>query len=342
MPTAFYCRAKPQGCDAIEIFRSAHRVFIGYPLVRRGAIYNPRALASCLVNPTCHDEEWADQIPDNSKMYSQNRNFIPTVEPDSIVLIPRPSDGSAYLGRIEGNFEIVNCPGWGQKYLQLRAEQNLDVDDKANQHIADVAQGWKVNGYTRIDYSLLPGWLRSSLLGRSTYGKLCPHPINEEITAYSVLDDILDGKQKAKMEWSLEPKIVKNRLVDSLSNSCAFENLVIALLQLENPDLIWHHTGGTGDGGVDGFASNDAGKIVGLMQAKYKSDDVPVMGGHITDDKKVLRYGAVFLPEKPKDPEDGTTVLNLDWIVSAVCRHWSSLPLALTLRIGERKDFDVT
>ena len=31
MPIAFYCLAKPQGCDAFPIFRKARRVFLGYP-----------------------------------------------------------------------------------------------------------------------------------------------------------------------------------------------------------------------------------------------------------------------------------------------------------------------
>jgi len=336
MPIAFYCRARPQGCDAIDIFKQALRVFIGYPLVRREEDYNPQELANCLVNPTCADQEWAEQIFGvNRRMYSRNRNFIPTVTPGSIVVIPRPSDGIVYLGRTEREFEIVNSPSWAQTYLQLRLEQGLDIDDNANQHIADVAQGWRVNGYTPIDYSLLPGWLRSSLLGRSTYGELPPHPLNEEITAYSVLEDILNGKHKTKMEWSLEPYIIKNRLVDSLSNPCAFENLVVMLLQLEYPEENWHHTGGSGDGGIDGFGCNEEGRIVGLMQAKYKADGIPALGDFIEHNQTIRRYGAVFLPETPTDPEDGTIVLNLKWVVDAVCRHWSSLPLALTLRIGQ-------
>ena len=56
MPIAFYCRAKPQECDAFTIFDEARRVFIGYPLVRQGEVYNSRALFACLVNPTCSQD----------------------------------------------------------------------------------------------------------------------------------------------------------------------------------------------------------------------------------------------------------------------------------------------
>ncbi len=337
-PLAFYCRARPQGCDAIEIFKQARCVFIGYPLVRRGANYNPQELTACLVNPTCPDDEWAEQIAGRrSRMYSRNRNFIPTVTLGSIVLIPRPSDGIAYLGRIKSNFKIFNCPDWGQGYLQVRSEQCCDIQDEINQHIADVAQGWEIDQYIPIDYSMLPGWLRGKLLGRSTFGELSPHPLHGEITAHSILNDILEGSPKAQLEWSLEPNIVKDRLVDSLNNPSVFENLVVALLQLEYPDEIWHHTGGPGDGGIDGLGCNKEGRTVGLMQAKYIADTVPSFGNLILENQSIRRYGAVLIPENPTDPEDGTIVLDLKWIVDAVCRHWPSLPLALTLRIGERR-----
>jgi len=30
MAIAFYCRVRPQDCEAIEILKSPHRIFIGY------------------------------------------------------------------------------------------------------------------------------------------------------------------------------------------------------------------------------------------------------------------------------------------------------------------------
>ena len=124
-------------------------------------------------------------------------------------------------------------------------------------------------------------------------------------------------------------------MVDTLSNPCAFENLVVALLQIEHPDETWHHTGGPGDGGIDGFGCNEAGEIVGLMQAKYYANSAPELGSLSQAGRKIKRYAAVFLPEDPIEPSDGTHLLNLDWIVHAFCRHWRHLPLAVTLRVGE-------
>ena len=108
------------------------------------------------------------------------------------------------------------------------------------------------------------------------------------------------------MPWSLEPEEVKRHpfppfiqcLVDTLSNPCAFENLVVALLQLEHPDDSWHHTGGPGDGGIDGFGCNEAGEIVGLMQAKYYADSAPELGSLSQADRKIRRYAAVLIPEQ--------------------------------------------
>lgn len=339
MPIAFYCRARPQGCDAFEIFDRARRVFIGYPLLGKGQMYDVRALRTCLVDPRCADEEWYEQVEGRSnRNFTRNRNFIPGVTKGSIVVIPRPSSGSAHLGRITGGFEIVNAPPWGQAYLNLRKEVGLDTDDDSNQHVADVAQGWPVDEFTTVDLPRIPGWLRRSLLGRSTYNELPSHPCDGEITAYSVLDEILRGSDVVDMTWSFETEVVKQRLVDTLNNPSAFENLVVALLQLEHPSEAWHHTGGPGDGGIDGLGSNEAGEVVGLMQAKYYANNAPELGNLAMGGRTLRRYAAVFLPTHPRAPTDGTRLLNLDWIVGAVRRHWRRLPLAQTLRIGERRD----
>ena len=333
MPIAFQCRAKPQRCDAFPIFEEARRVFIGYPLVRKDVAYDPQALQACLVDPRCADEEWTRQIIGRKhRSFTRNRNFIPSVTEGSIVVIPRPGQGAAHLGRIDGPFEIVNAPKWARAYLDLREHQGLDVED-ANQHVADVAQGWLVDKYRRIDLSRIPGWIRRSLLGRSTYNKLSPHPLERGRAAYDVLDGILAGEDPPPLTWSLDPQVVKRRLVDTLSNPCAFENLVVALLQLEHPYEIWNHSGGPGDGGIDGFASNGAGEVVAVMQAKYYAAKAPELGD-LNAERPLRRYTAVLLPENPAVPTDGSCLLNLAWIADAVLRHRRRLPLAKTMRIG--------
>ena len=335
-PIAFFCRAKPQDADALRICMKAKRIFIGYPLLRRGERYDPRALGRCLVNPTCSVEEWRREIArhGSTRSFNRNRNFIPLVTRGSIVAIPRPEHGAVYIGRICGPFEIINSPPWADEYLALRAKQKVCNDDKKSHHIADVAQGWLVDEYKRVDISLLPGWLRNSMFGRSTYGQFKDHPIySDEMTAHHALSQILDGQSIIRASRTLEFGEIKRRLVDTL-NPSAFEHLVVSLLQLENPNEIWHQTGGPGDGGVDGIGSNENGEIIGLMQAKLTARSAPELSNHGHFDRPVRRYAAVLLPERPKPPTDGTILLDLAWIAGAVRRHWRVLPQACAMRVG--------
>ena len=337
MPIAFYCRARPQQCDAFSVFREARRVFIGWPLHRGGkAGYDPQALRTCLVAPTVPEEEW-QAVGGRNRNHSRNRNFVFEVEAargsGAIVLIPRPQEGAAHLARIAGPFEIVDAPPWSKSYLRLRREQGLPADDASNCHIADVAQGWPVDEYRRIELSHVPGWLRRSMLGRATYGLLPAHPLDHEVSAYEVLDQLIVGPDAPDMEWTLEIEKIKRRLVEVLSPN-AFEHLVVSLLQLEHPDEVWQHTGGPGDGGVDGFGANETGNVVGLVQAKLYARSAPAMRPFVSGGQEIRRYAAVLLPPNPEDPDDGTILLDLDWIACKVKTCWRRLPLALSIRVG--------
>ena len=288
-PIAFFCRAKPQNADALQIFKCARRVFIGHPLLRNGEPYDPSALRRCLVNPTCPDEEWAREIElqSTTQHYNKNRNFIREVTPGSIVVIPRPEQGAVYAGRIIGSFEIVDSPPWADAYLALRAEQKVNIEDKEKPHIADVAQGWPVDEYRRIYLSRLPGWLRHSMFGRPTFGRFQNHPINGT-TAHDMMAHILDGGSTIPVSWTLELDKIKCRLVDTLTAS-AFEHLVVSLLQLERPNEIWYQAGGPGDGGIDGFGTR-------IPQLKPATAGAKPDGGNAAGVWRVARGGGELHP----------------------------------------------
>ena len=338
MPIAFFCRAKPQDCDAFEIFKQAGRVFIGYPLLGIGREYDPNDLQRCLVDLTVDDEEWSREKEAHDrfkKQYTENRNLVRRVTCGSIVVIPRPREGVVYVARITGEYRIVNAPPWAQDYLTLRNEQGHDVNDAENRHIADVAQGWLVDEYRRVDFTRIPGWIRRTMLGRGTYAVFGAHPVDTSIAAHAVLERIIGGEHRP-ISWTLDLDDIKRRLVDTLFPS-AFENLVASLLQLEHPDEMWHQVGGPGDGGVDGVGTDKLGNRVGLMQAKLYAQRAPGFPDAEPRNPGVRLYSAVLVLERPAPPSGGVRLLDLDWIAKAVQRHWRFLPQARAMRIGEEE-----
>ena len=332
---AWFNRAKPLGANAFEIFQQASRVFIGYPLIREDVKFNPHKLCSCLVNPLVCPDEWDCYKPSGRKggMYTRIRNFIPCVTKGSIVVIPRAEEGAIYVGRINGSFEIVDSPNWEKDYRKLRKKQKLKWKYK---NIAQVAQGWPVDEYQRFPLSVIPGWMRRSMFGRSTFGKFedC-HPLDANTTAWAVLDQILKGNIRFRTSWALDLDEIKRRLVDTTTAN-AFEHLVVSLLQLEHPNEIWYQTGGPGDGGIDGLGSDENGNIVGLMQAKLYHDGSPFNLDYLAKKQKLRRYAAILVQERRNPPTDGTVLLDLEWIADAVLRHWRMLPQACAMRVGER------
>lgn len=341
---AWFNRAKPLKEDALEIFQQASRVFIGYPLIREDVNFDPDALCSCLVDPTC-SAAWNHYCPSGraGQMYNTNRKFIPSVKKGSIVVIPRTEEGAIYVGRIKGPFEIVDSPNWGKDYRKLREKQELDWEDE---NIAQVAQGWPVDEYKRFPLLLLPVWMHQSIFRpwSPTFDKFDDHPINNNTTAWGVLDQILKGQYKFPNKfppsWTLDLDEIKSRLIDTMTPN-AFENLVVSLLQLEHPDEIWHQTGGSGDGKIDGLGINAQGVVVGLMQAKrYYPYPSPLnLGklnlGNLAQQQSLRRYAAILLPENPTPPTDGRTeLLDLERIARAVLHHWQALPQARAMRIG--------
>jgi len=338
MPIVLVSKARPQKCDALPVFRQARRIFLGYPLCLGS--YDPKALRRCLVNPlTCPDEQWHQAVEQYGywkRMLSRYRNIIHEVEREresgALAMIPRPSEGAAYVARITGPFEIVDAPSWGQDLLNLRRRMGLDCDDAEYHYVTDVAQGWPLDAYRRIDLWSLPGWLRRTTMGREAVRVLPPHPLDQTVTAYAVLDRILKGEATRPPEWTLELEEIRRRLVDVL-NPYSFENLVVSLLQLEYPGEIWRHTGGPGDDGVDGVGSNREGETVGLLQVKFSADRAPEFPS-VSGNEHVRRYVAVLLPPSPRYPVDGAAHLNLDWVARGVQEHWERLPLARTMRVG--------
>lgn len=336
---AFYCRAKPQGCDAFEIFQKAKRAFIGYPLPRPGASYDPKNLTASFIHPMEEYSTWLNACKQHGmwrQSLTQNRNMVASVGVGSIVLIPRPQQGVVFAGRVRSAFKLEDDPPWANAYLQLRQSKGLANDDVHKWHIADVMQGWPVDEFRPLPLGVLPGWIKGSLFGRQTFGRIKNHPMDDRLTAHSFLDRLLCGESLVATNWTTDRQETKKRLVDEL-NPSSFENLMVSLMQLEHPGLVWRHVGGPGDGGVDCIGVGDDGAVHSLVQCKLQATAAPEFTetpAHSMHEQPLNKYVAILMPDHTKSVLANAELLNLDWITSAVIKHANRLPLAISLKIG--------
>lgn len=330
----FFSRCRPQDSDPIDLAVRERRIFIGWPAFRDGIEPRRGHLRESVVDLLCPDDEWKAfyEISDKKlrKQYQQNRNFVHLIKPGAIALVPRPNRGVVYAGRVKAPFEFLDDPPWGNDYLSLRREQGLDIADEFS-HLADVAQCCEVDQFVQISLPLIPAWIRRSLFGRSTYGEIRPLP-QLALRPYPVLQRLLDNPERMALVWTNDLSEVERRLVDAVGPN-AFEHLCVALLQLEDPENIWTHVGGSGDGGVDGMGAATNGKVVGLLQCKwaYGGEDIVVAA---PPSRHVVRQivAALLHPESVK-PRDDIEFWSRRYIASLIVKHASSLPLGLSLRI---------
>jgi hypothetical protein len=115
----------------------------------------------------------------------------------------------------------------------------------------------------------------------------------------------------------------------------SFEHLVVALLQLERPDEIWSHAGGSGDGGVDGLGTNRDGHVVGLLQCKWLSDGAELLFEHrdAETDPNIRLFVATLVHPKLSEAR-GTILLDRSKIRRLLLKHADSLPWAKLMQIG--------
>ena len=328
--TVFFSRNKPQNSDAVNICLKYNRTFIGYPALKKG--YSN--LSVDMIDLGLKRDEFEQELNhlDAScssdtyrKQITTNRNLVHEIEPGCITLIPRPERGLVYAGRIE-KFFFDGDPAWAKNYLELREKQDLGIDnDNCISHVADVAQGWKVDKWREVPFSSYPAWIRRSFFGRSTVARIHPSPFGKP---HEVLDKLIDNFQQPSLDWTMNISEIEQRLVSNIGPN-EFEHLVVDLLQLEQPDRIWHHVGGSGDGGVDGMGLGSNGDLCAILQCKWN-------GG---SSKKPAHcqgeyYFASLLVEQPHTDDSSVHIWNRRKIAELVKKHAQRLPRALSMRIG--------
>jgi hypothetical protein len=329
-PIVFFSRCRPQDADPIDIVVRERRVFIGWPAWRTGVEPRRGCLREAIVDFWCPDAEWAKLYAGfgrERRHYQQNRNFARTITPGALALVPRPGLGVVYAGRVISGFEVLDDPPWADEYLKIRRGQGLDADDEFS-HLGDVAQCCMVDHFRALPFPLIPAWIRRSLLGRSTYGRVGPLP-EFGLDPYDRLDTLLDCPGHAVRGWTSDLAEVERRLIDAVGPN-SLEHLCVALLQLECPEDVWMHVGGSGDGGVDGIGADQCGTAVGILQTKWA-----YWGGNLfTDVTGTRRILAALLHPRNVQVQNGVEFWSRSHIASLVIKHAARLPLAVSLRIG--------
>lgn len=344
-PIAFFSRAKPQGADVVDLCRKYRRSFIGYPLFKEGIEASHKNLKQSIIDPSLeNDEEWINRLKTvkRTNEFSRNKNFIAQVTKGSICLIPRPEQGVVYISIIKSAFQIEQNHELIEEYLTHRKDPKFfKVNDgnltpeETRSYAANVAQGWETGDYKKVSLALIPGWLRKSMYGRSTYSTFKDHPLDPKQKAIDVLKQLYESPIGRNVKTTSDLLEIKNRLVDSLT-AHSFEHLIVSLLQLENQKTeFWHHTGGPGDGGIDGYGCDSDGNMTGLMQAKYYTNKLPELNYLVKNEIHINRYAAVLISSKTLKPSDTTKLLDLNWVAETLWKHRNHIPLAKTLKIGE-------
>jgi len=346
-PIVFFSRCRPQDADVIDLVIKHKRVFIGWPAWKKNSQHVRQRLRAAIVDLNCTDEEWDamhETIDNYRPNFKQNYNLVKKVTIGSIVLVPRPNLGMIFAGRIVSNFELLDDPGWADEYLQLREAQGLndhvndedyDKDYEEAGHVADVAQTWAVDRFRPIPFPLVPAWIRKSLFGRSTYGEI--HEIEElDLRPYDELNNLIEDPKWLQLTWTTDETEIERRLVSSIGPA-TFEHLCVALLQIEHPDEIWAHVGGSGDGGVDGVGSDNEGRVTGILQCKWKYDgDLPSFATPWTGTELApRRILAALIHSDDLDIPSDICFLSRKKIVQLIAKHAALLPTAISMRIGD-------
>lgn len=337
-PIVFFIRFRPQGCDAIDIALKYKVGCIGWPIWRKEVPYQRGSIDKCIVDLRAPDEEWRlakEKVdPSHRRQASQNRNIVKDAVRGSILLIPRPTRGVVFAGRVQ-SFELVNDPLWAQEYLDLRRTQDCPVDNESD-HVGDVVQCWHVDHFRPIPFPAIPGWIRNSFFGRSSFARI-KSPEAMGLDPYSLLNTLIDQPGKVVRSWTTDPLEIERRLVTDVGTS-SFEHLCVALLQLEHPDEAWTHIGGSGDGGVDGIGADSHGNVTGLLQCKWSYGGEPVEFAEpwgISEKDIGKRILASLLHGANTSAPTNVTFWSRSYIAELVLKHANHLPAALSMRIGK-------
>jgi len=336
-------QCKPEGVDVISLVKKYNRIFLGYPLLKRGAnklfkkgandkvkdidigkiVFDPSKLKEDDLeqddrNKYKYESPYKDANWSSYKEYSKYCNnaknivkiihkvidLLKSDQPHKVyALIYRPP--FSYVGIIDGwdfpkgqdqekRVDMLNdylklCNNKANKTSngdQNRQEQenvlkDLEVHNKKTKtntasHVAHMALTFKLRDLKPIT-PLLP---IPEIMLRFQAKLIEPTAKDIELIEDKQIIKWIDVVyEKAKNREKLDLKSLYKELSSGCKNGefpilkylltpTGLETLSINLLNLENKDQIWLHSGGMGDMGVDGFGIDTDGNVVGLLQCK--------------------------------------------------------------------------
>ena len=324
---AFKLRPWNEDSEAVWTIAYNHRVvFVGYPPLKPGAAPDPHHATSCL-----YDLRNLPSYYSGSSRVSLNGNVVHLSQAADacIAVVPRSKHGVVYAGNL-GHFELVDNPPWLKEALNIHNRPRYGLE---------FVQIWRVAEWVPISYPLLPGWLISALSFRNLVQEIkAPFPGQEP---YQLVSDLMK-EASIRREPTADKQEIRNRLAHDLTPA-GFEHLVVALLQLEQQQLLWRHVGGPGDGGVDAIGSDDRGHVCALVQCKLGLREDPnrlaerirAAWPHQAGDPPMTIVASLLEDVDMPRREDLTLSRFLSGaeIVDLVWAHRDRLPMATTLRL---------
>jgi len=294
--------------DLLPFFKAEGRVTLGYLAWRKINDFcvalkklhenGPLQYADYLLLPsevtTGHNEVYSwDRWKRN---INSNATLAKKIERGSFVVVPRPRDGTFYLGKLEGKFRLWDI---NQRVFESirdakfkcqvsedlsTARAKLPVQESAFAELdlyAQASQGWLLTEvpnnqtdrggkfFRAVPLIRMPAIIRKVMASRRGNGQIgVPPDYLTHVNAY--LDALWTGQRPPL------PKTTLDKLRFYLTPT-SFEHLCVDLLNLrdEKAGIRWLHVGGSGDGGVDAAGFDAHGKMTRVLQCKFERNTTP-------------------------------------------------------------------
>lgn len=336
MPSANNCllvRNKPYGkVDIFDLAKAHNCAFLGYPAIRKEAAKIASSLSELVTPFNVPENDWAayrKSKPQNLGKSQEHRNkWCALVEGESLLLMPRSTEGRVYIGTYTG-FTFHPEPLWQVQFLDryTRAVPKRKDRDTDLVALASVCQTLNVDKWSPVPFVNIPAWIRAKCFGQS--GAIWLHPSNEA-SVVDVLKSTQDGRLARPSQYTSDIAEVASRLVEMVTPE-PLEHLMVALLQLEFPEETWLQVGGAGDGGVDGVGFSPDGKVTGVLQCKWQHNGRRVDAE--TKAEKPIHLAYLQAPQEIWSPSDSVVPYDRYKIAELVVKHAAKLPLAITLKV---------